>query len=215
MKYFSIFATDFLTRSKKVAYSISRILEATPKNPETREISTVEIRDIGSAKHLTVDITSMRDLGQLYRFFVNKSKKRSPVACNTERKKADKWRREVLGMQQRVIGISSQTLNKNSELTLLRLRESSRVFMKLRVEYYFKHLVCLGARRGTSSRSRSVSLGCGWRLAELGAQIPDDIRPLGLFRQCLWQTSEACALLFRGMRWSYVRSIPNRNHLSI
>lgn len=162
-----------------------------------------------AVKCLTVDIASVCDLGQLYCSLVYKAEKSSPIAGNAEREKANKWRGEALCVEQGVIGIGAQILNKNRELALLRFRESARVFMKLRVEYYFKHFVCFGARREISSRLRSVWWGHGWRHAGPGARIQDDIRPPDLSQRCLSRMSGAYALLFLKQSYSYFCSIPN------
>lgn len=195
---------------KKITDSISRLLASISKIDGTRAFCGAEIRDMASS----VDIASVRDLGQLYRSFVYKTEKHPPIARNTKGKEANKRRRETLRVQKGVVGIFAQALDKNRELALLRLWESASASVKLRMEYYFKHFVCFGARREISLRSQSAWWECDWHRAGLDAQIPDDTRPRDLFRRCLWRTNGAFSPLFPEQSCSYRNDTPAKQKIN-
>lgn len=194
--------------------SISRLLAALPFSDETRAIPAPEIRDTKDRKRSTIGVASMRDLGQLYCPLVYKSEEHSPVACDAERKKADERRGKMLGVQQWVVGVSPQMLNKHSELALLRFWQPACASAELRMKYYLKHRANLAVPREISSRFRNARWERGLPRGGPCARIQAGTHPRDLSRQCLWRASEAFALLLRGLRWSCHYNTPARQKIN-
>ncbi|TSC64821.1 MAG: hypothetical protein G01um101491_155 [Parcubacteria group bacterium Gr01-1014_91] len=205
----------FMKKSNFSPKSISRIPGVNAKNPETRAICGVDIRDI-APRTLSIYVLAVSHADQLQRSFVYKAEQHSPIPRDAERQKADERFGQILSMQKRVVWIGAQPFYQFKKLAAMLTGEHRGAFDKSRMMYNVKHSRVL-SRRGTLSRFQNeIGVGASHSPHEASpARIPDGIRPRGPSRQCLSRTSGASAPLFLVQSCSYAHSIPNRTHLSI
>jgi len=161
-----------------------------------------------------INIVSVRDSNQLRRLFVNKTEQNPPVARYTERQKTYQWCRKALRMQQRIIRIVLQTLNKCREFLALGRRQKSSTFEKIRVIDDFNHCALSSHRREKSSHSRNGGSDVQLQHATIFSQKQDCTHLQRLVPQYLRQKSAEGLFRVPNMQWSCDNNIPTNRKIN-